>query len=174
MKPILAFALLLAATTLNASQRDSYVLHFGGDGENMSMSMAGSLQSFMAIRGTLGGDYLWVRRSGKSFVLTDRARLAEAWGYFEPERELRPKQKEVAAETKKLEKESDALEDQDDHELTSAERSRLDDLRAKERELDRRERALDQREEELDRIAEAKLWQLVDRAIRDGVARPVR
>jgi vacuolar-type H+-ATPase subunit I/STV1 len=172
MKPILAFALILAATTVNASQRDSYVLQVGSSRDTVTMS--GSLEQFMAIRGTLDGDYLWVRRGGKTYVITDHARLAEVWGYFAPERELRPKQKEVEAETKKLEKESDALEDQDDRELTSAERSRLDDLREKERELSRREQALDDREEELDRIAEAKLWQLVDRSIRDGVARPAR
>lgn len=172
MKPILAFALILIATTVTASQRDSYVLHFGGNRDSVTIS--GSLEDFNAIRGSLDGDYLWVRHSGKSYVITDHARLAEVWGYFAPQRELRPKQKEVEAETKRLEKESDALEDLDDRELTSAEQSRLDDLRVKERELSRREQALDDREEELDRIAEAKLWQLVDRAIRVGVARPVR
>lgn len=172
MKPILAFALILAATAVNASQRDSYVLHFGGD--RNAVTLSDSIEDSKVIRGTLDGDYLWVRRGGKSFVITDRARLAEVWSYFGPQRELHPKQKEVDAEMNKLEKESDALEDIDDRELTRAERSRLDDLRVKERELSRREKALDEREEELDRIAEARLWQLVDRAIREGVARAPR
>ena len=172
MKPILAFALMLAATTVNASRRDSYVLHFGGNRDSVTIS--GSIEAFNAIRGTLDGDYLWVRHAGKSYVITDHARLAEVWGYFAPQRELHPKQKEVEAETKRIEKESDALEDVDDRELTSAEHSRLDDLHAKERELSRRQQALDEREDELDRIAEAKLWQLVDRAIKQGVARGLR
>jgi hypothetical protein len=171
MKSILAFAFLLVATTAAASGHDSYILHFGG---RDSVTISGSIEDFKAIRGSLDGDYLWVRHGGKAYVITDQARLAEVWGYFAPERELRPKQKEVEAETRRLERESDALEDQDDRPLTSAERSHLDDLRAKERELSRREKALDEREEELDRIAEAKLWQLVDRAIREGAARPIR
>jgi hypothetical protein len=167
----LAVSLLLAATTLSAA-RDSYVFHFGGD--RNSMTMSGSLQDFMSIRGQLDGDYLWVRRGGKNYVITDRARLAEVWGYFAAERALRPEQKEISRQTRRLEKESDALEDVDDRPLTSAERSRLDELHAQERELSRREEALDQREEELERIAERKLWQLVDRSIDDGVARSMR
>ena len=171
MKPFLALALLLVASTVSAAH-DSYVFHFGGD--RNSMTMSGSLEDFMAIRGQLDGDYLWVRRGGKSYVITDRAKLAEVWEYFAPERALRPEQKEIARQTRKLEKESDALEDVDDRALTSAEQSRLEELHAQERELSRREEALDQREEELDRIAERKLWQLVDRSIGDGSARAIR
>lgn len=169
----LALALLLAATTLSAAH-DSYVFHFGGD--RNSMTMSGSLQDFMAIRGQLDGDYLWVRRGGRAYVITDRAKLAEVREYFAPQRALRPEQKEISRQTRKLERESDALEDSGDdgHRLTDAERSRLAELHAQERELSRREEALDQREEELERIAERKLWQLVDRSIDNGSARPVR
>jgi hypothetical protein len=164
----LTFALIFVANVADASGRDSYVLHFGGNRDSTTMS--GSLADFMSIRGSLDGDYLWVRRAGRTYVITDRARLAEVWDYFAPQRRLSPQQKEIAEETKKLEQESDALEDQDDRELTSAERARLDDLHAKERELARRERALDDREEELERIAEKQLRDLVDRAIRSGDA----
>ncbi|MEA2336280.1 MAG: hypothetical protein QOE82_287 [Thermoanaerobaculia bacterium] len=168
----LVVALLLAATIANASRRDSYVLHFG---RSNSTTISGSLEDFNAVRGTLSGDYLWVRHNGRAYVITDRARLAEAWDYFAPQRELRPEQKAVADETRKLERESDRLEDaQDDRQLTRAEVARLDELHAQERELSRREQALDDREEELDRIAEGKLWQLVDGAIREGAARSVR
>jgi len=171
MKAFLALALLLVASTVSAAH-DSYVFHFGGD--RNSMTMSGSLQDFMAIRGQLDGDYLWVRRAGKSYVITDRAKLAEVWEYFAPERALRPEQKEISRQTRKLEKESDALEDVDDRALTVAEQSRLEELHAQERALSRREEALDQREEELERIAERKLWQLVDRSIDNGAARAVR
>ena len=172
MKRSLSLATLLVLAAAAAEARDSYVLHFGAGN---STTISGSLEDFIAVKGTLSGDYLWVRHDGRRYVITDRARLAEAWDYFAPERELRPQQKEIERETRKLERESDALEDaQDDRQLSSRERSRLDDLHAQERDLSRREQALDQREEELDRIAERKLWQLVDRAIRDGVARIVR
>jgi len=170
MKRSLVFAVLLVFATAVAEARDSYVLHFGAEN---STTISGSLEDFTAVKGTLTGDYLWVRRDGHRYVITDRARLAEAWDYFAPERELRPKQRE--RETRKLERESDALEDtQDDRQLTDHQRARLDELHAQERDLGRREQALDRREEELDRIAERKLWQLVDRAIREGAARMMR
>jgi hypothetical protein len=172
MKRSLTFAVLLVLSAAVAEAHDSYVLHVGAGN---STTISGSLEDFTAVKGTLTGDYLWVRHDGRRYVITDRARLAEAWDYFAPERELRPQQKEIERETRKLEQESDALEDaQDDRQLTAHDRARLDDLHAQERDLGRREHALDQREEELDRIAERKLWQLVDRAIRDGVARMVR
>lgn len=172
MKRSLSFAVLFVLAAVAAEARDSYVLHFGAGN---STTMSGSLEDFTAVKGTLSGDYLWVRRDGRRYVITDRARLAEAWDYFAPERELRPQQREIERETRKLERESDALEDaQDDRELTARDHARLDDLHAKERDLGRREQALDQREEELDRTAERKLWQLVDRAIQDGGARMVR
>ncbi|MBV8545582.1 MAG: hypothetical protein JO093_23750 [Acidobacteria bacterium] len=171
MKRSLSFALLLIVTAVAAEARDSYVLHFGSGN---STTISGSLEDFTAVKGTLSGDYLWVRHDGRRYVITDRAKLAEAWDYFAPERALRPQQKEIERETRKLERESDALEDIDDRKLTARERDRLDELHAQERDLGRREQALDQREEELDRVAERKLWQLVERAIREGSARMVR
>jgi hypothetical protein len=170
----LAFAFVVVVAAVNAAGHDSYVLHFGGNRNHVTMS--GSLEDFNIISSRLDGDYLWVRRGAKSYVITDRARLAEVWDYFSPQRLLQPEQREIEEQTAKFEKESDALEDaqDDDRVLTSAERSRLEDLHAKERDLSRRERALDEREEELDRIAEKKLWQLVDRAIREGTARAIR
>jgi hypothetical protein len=172
MKRSLSFAVLLVLAAAAADARDSYVLHFGAGN---STTMSGSLEDFTALKGTISGDYLWVRRDGHRYVITDRAKLAEAWDYFAPERELRPQQREIERATRKLERESDALEDaQDDRQLTAHDRARLDELHAQERDLARREQALDEREEELDRIAERKLWQMVDRAIRDGEARAVR
>jgi hypothetical protein len=175
MKRSLSFAVLfvlIAAAAAAAEARDSYVLHFG---KGNSTTISGSLEDFTDVKGTLSGDYLWVRRDGRRYVITDRAKLAEAWDYFAPERELRPQQRDIERETRKLERESDALEDaHDDRELTARARVRLDELHARERELGRREQALDEREEELDRVAERKLWQMVDRAIREGSARMVR
>jgi hypothetical protein len=51
-------------------------------------------------------------------------------------------------------------------------RPRQHEIDAKNRELDTEERALDAREEKLERAAEAKLWALMDAAIRSGVAKP--
>src|SRR5258706_10626565 len=97
MKPIrlpgLALALILITTTVTASGRDSYVLHYGGNRSNVTIS--GSIDDFNVISGRLDGDYLWVRRGAKTYVITDRAKLAEVWDYFAPQRSLRPKQREI-------------------------------------------------------------------------------
>ena len=171
MKRSLTLAVLFVLAAAGAEARDSYVLHFGAGN---STTISGSLEDFNGVKRTLSGDYLWVRHDGRQYVVTDRAKLAEAWDYFAPQRALRPQQREIERETRKLERESDALEDIDDRRLTDRERDRLDELHAQERELSRREQALDEREEELDRAAERKLWQLVDRAIREGAARAIR
>jgi len=171
MKRFLSFAVLFVLLAAAAEARDSYVLHFGA---GHSTTISGSLEDFNEVKGTLSGDYLWIRHEGRRYVITDRAKLAEAWEYFAPQRALGPQQREIERETRKLERESDALEDIDDRRLTDRERDRLDELHAQERELSRREQALDEREEELDRVAERNLWQMVERAIRDGSARSVR
>src|SRR4051794_15304571 len=171
MKRSLSLAVLFVLITAAAEARDSYVLHFGAGN---STTISGSLEDFTAVKGTLTGDYLWVRHDGRRYVITDRAKLAEAWDYFAPERALRPQRRAIERETRKLERESDAREDAAAREPPARGRARLDELHAQERELGRREQALDEREEELDRIAERKLWQMVDRAIREGSARIVR
>lgn len=51
-------------------------------------------------------------------------------------------------------------------------RPRQHELDAKSRELDAEERALDAREDKLEREAEAKLWALMDAAVKSGVAKP--
>jgi len=51
-------------------------------------------------------------------------------------------------------------------------RPRQHEIETRNRELDTEERALDAREEKLERAAESKLWDLMDAAIRSGVAKP--
>jgi hypothetical protein len=171
MRLVRLLALCALALPLFASPRDGYVFRMGGN-----QTISGSLEDFGRVSRQLGnGPYLWVERGEKQFVITERALLAEVWSYFAPQRELRPKQHEIAEAIRKSERESDALDDaRDDRKLTSAEEARLDELHAQERQLSRREQELDEREEALDRVAEKKMWQLVDDAIRSGAARPGR
>lgn len=51
-------------------------------------------------------------------------------------------------------------------------RPRQREIETQNHELDREERALDAREERLERAAESRLWELIDAAIRSGLARP--
>jgi hypothetical protein len=69
-----------------------------------------------------------------------------------------------------LDQEEERLDDKSD----AASRARLEEIHRKQEEAGRREAELDRREEELERVAEAKLWLLVDDAIRQGVARRLR
>jgi hypothetical protein len=169
MRLVRLLALCALALPIFASPRDGYVFRMGG-----SQTISGSLEDFGRVSRQLGnGRYLWVQRVGKQFVITDRALLDDVWSYFAPQREMRPKQHEVAEAIRKSEQESDALDDaRDDRKLT--EEARLAELHAQERLLSRREAELDEREEELDRASEKKMWQLVDDAIRGGAARSIR
>ena len=74
-----------------------------------------------------------------------------------------PSEQELAA----IQKELDQLRDQQD-----ALRPRQREIQAKDRELEAVERRLDAREEKLEAEAEAKLWVLIDAAVRSGVAKP--
>src|SRR3954453_5652587 len=129
MKRSLSFAVLFVLSAVAAEARDSYVLHFGAGN---STTISGSLEDFNDVKGTLSGDYLWVRRDGRRYVITDRVKLAEAWDYFAPQRALRPQQQEIERETRKLERESAALEDAEHRAPTARERARLDELHVRE------------------------------------------
>jgi hypothetical protein len=99
-------------------------------------------------------------------------RLSEEAGETEGERDEEfavaeqaepPSEEELAA----IERELDELRDRQE-----ALRPMQREIQVKDRELEAQERALDAREEKLEAEAEARLWELMDAAIRSGVAKP--
>lgn len=173
--------------------KDAYILSQGGS----SFSTNCSLNALEDVRESLSGNFLWVRRAGKVFVIRDERSLDAARALFAPLRDLDPEHEALARKQSSLEREQEALERQqeeieqeldklsDEEESgqrsTSARKSlerRQRDLEPqaralelKERELDGLERAIDQREDAIEKKAEARLWHLIDESILSGVAR---
>ena len=169
--------------------RDAYLLTRGEHGLSTNLS----LEEFVDLRKMFSGEFLWVRRGGRKFLIRDRAVLGQAQALFEPLRTLEPerealraRQRDLADEESPLEREQEEIDRQaeeleNDHgENAAAARRdlerRQDDLRplmrrleARERELDTIERSLDEREDVLEKRAEERLWQLIDAALARGL-----
>ena len=198
---LLAFALSLtpseafARTAKEKSQsRDSYVLSRGH-----SMSANGSIEELEVLRKLYAGDFLWARRSGAAYVIRDPRLLEEAAGLFDGLRALEPeqaalerRQEQLGREEERLDLEQEWLEidsdrlSDDEAEVSAGVgpypaieeqqrdiEARQGELEARQRELDAIEQDLDRRGEELEQQAEAALWKLIDRSIRDGSAAAV-
>lgn len=153
------------ASPIDTPRRDAYMLH--DEDTRITISGDTSIDSIVALDQKFSGDYLWVRRGGKEYLIRDSILLDRAHALFAPQRALAPQQAAIAREEADLDREEDALDDDEHDEKTSARRS---DIHARQHDIGRRESELDRREEELDRQAEAALWPLVDDAIRDGSA----
>jgi hypothetical protein len=169
--------------------RDAYMLTRAKHGLSTNLS----LEEFVDLRKMFSGEFLWVRRGGRRFLIRDRAVLGQAQALFEPLRTLEPerealraRQRGLADEESPLEREQEEMdrkaeELENDHgESAAAARRdlqrRKDDLRprmhgleARERELETIERSLDEREDALERRAEERLWQLIDAALARGL-----
>jgi bla regulator protein blaR1 len=181
--------------SLSPSGPDAYIL---SQGEN-SFSTSCSVDALLAVKERLsGGAFLWVRRSGKIYLIRDDRTLDEARALFAPLRELDPehqalarRQKRLGAEQEPLEREQEKIEqeldrlsdDEEKGERTTAARRdlerrqrdlepRLRALETREQELDAVELEIDEREDALEKKIEAKLWRLIDESIARGVARP--
>ncbi len=169
--------------------RDAYLLTRGEHGLSTNLSV----EEFVELREMFSGEFLWVRRGGRRFLIRDRAMLSQAQALFEslralePEREaLQARQRDLADEESPLEREQEEIdrkaeELENDHgENAAAARRdlqrRQDDLsprmrrlEAREKELDTIERSLDEREDVLEKRAEERLWQLIDAVLARGL-----
>ena len=172
---------------------DAYVLSRGGHWSSTNES----LEALRAVQRRFSGEFLWVRRAGKEYLIRDHRTLEEAQSLFAPLRELdperaalRPRQSRLESEQTKLDREQEKLEREldrltDDSEARGEEatrgrlerrqrelESKMRALEGEERELDAVERSIDEREDDLERKAEAELWRLIDRALARGLGRP--
>ena len=191
-----ALALTLSASPLapnaGAAPRDTYALSRGN-----FVSMDGSIDRLEALRDEYGGggDFLWVRRGGSRYLVRDPKVLDEAVACFDRVSALEPEQMALERKQQALDREEEALDrrqeslerasesGEDDEDApapepgTAAEQRdierRQSEIETRQRDLDTVERDLDRREDALEKEAEAALWKLVDRAIRDGAAVPL-
>ena len=179
---------------------DAYVLARGGH----FMSSDASIEEIEALgsKWSPTGDFLWVRRGGREFLIRDARTMEESQRLFQPLKQLEPEQealrrrrREIDSEERALEREQEdieeeiqALEDRDedddsDRPVVASARPDLDRrhreveekmraLEDRERELDAAENELDRRSDALEEKAEAGLWRLIDGALGKGLGRP--
>lgn len=169
MKRAILLLSLLATMTGAAWRRgDAYVLHVGTTHVTMTSTTMQELPKLLRRLGD--GSYLWVRVSGREWMIRDAALLREAAAMWAPVDALAPEQHAVGREESKLDDRIDAIEDG----KAKAAPGELERLRERYKVVSRRERELDERSEALEKVAEAKLRDLVDEAIRDGRATQLR
>jgi hypothetical protein len=192
------FAVLGAAAPVLAGPQsgrsDSYILAIGDSWTSGDVD----LDEIVGMRERLSGDFLWFRRSGKSYRVDDAAWLKKAQQCFEGLRALDPEletfrrsERELDAKEEALDREQEEIEqdledlDADEEagmtvdakqrdvleERRDAVASKMWDLEAEQRRLESVERELDDREEELEAQAEARLWSLIDESVAAGAAR---
>jgi DNA repair exonuclease SbcCD ATPase subunit len=155
------------------------------------------LDDLVRMGNRLGGDFLWFRRNGKTYRVTDTATIGKAEALFAPVQALEPESEELRRKERRLddrESELDREEELIEEDLEDldadldagmpvdpnarqnlesrrdAVRARMHDLEREQRQLESVERELDAREEKLEAEAEKKLWRLIDEAIASGVA----
>lgn len=183
-------ALALTGPSVRPAPRDTYVLSRGH-----FVSMDGSIDRLEALRDEYGDEFLWVRRGGVRYLVRDSKVLEEAMACFERVSALEPEQDALQHKEESLDREEEALDrrqerleraseiGEDDEnapppdpavatEQRDIER-RQTEIETRQRELEVVERDLDRREDVLEKEAEAALWKLVDRAIREGAAIPL-
>lgn len=182
----------IAAPSGTGQPDDAYVLSRGH-----SSSSNGTLEELRDLRRRYSGDFLWFRRAGREYLVRDPRLLGEAAALFDPLRELEPEQTALARKQDALGREEEALDrEQDDLEREAEAASektrgsaskthsaperqqralaeRQADLARRQRVLDDEEQGIDRRQERLEKAAEARLWKLIERSIREGVASPI-
>ena len=187
-----AVAILAAAPALAASPSSpSLALCLGETSYVTGMD----IDHFVALRKARTGDFLWFRRDGKRYLVTDAGVLDAARKALQPSDEVRREMDGVNARLKpyedreeQIDREESALDDADDAlegREDASERRRLETrrseieaqrrvLRSEMRSIEEEERRLETREREIEVVVDAEIERLADDALRRGLAQPVR
>ena len=177
-----------------AGGRDAHIVQLDGN----SYSTNVDLDQLLRIRKGRGGDFLWFVRGGRAYLVTDSAVLDAGRDILRPVRALSREQEALSErlrpfeerdealdrEEEALEERSERLEGRDDR-AANEERDRVDALeraldekqrvlRADMRDLEAEEQRLEHRERELEAVADAQIAQLIEDALRKGLARPAK
>jgi DNA repair exonuclease SbcCD ATPase subunit len=189
------WAVLAATPAAHGGPSDrAHALHLGQSSYVTGMN----IEDFVAMRKAQTGDFLWFRRHGKAYVVTDAAVLDAARIALRPVDELgreqqavsnrlHPYEKREAAidrEEEAIDEAHDALDDRDDAAAETARQrlearrreveSRRRTLESEMRDVQGEERRLEEREREIERIADEAIERLADDALKRGLARKAR
>ena len=192
--PVVGLAVAASAPFARAARRDAHVLML--DGSSYATNI--DLEEMLRVQKSRSGDYLWFRRGGQAYLVTDPAVLAAGRDILRPVRALNREQEALRVRQRPFEEREEALdreeEDLDDREErlegrhdheADEERDRLDALQ---REVDQKQRALDvemgpfeaeerrldERERAVEAVADAQIARLIEEALRKGLAQRVR
>jgi hypothetical protein len=190
----LAAAAAVEARGPGGAARDAHILVL--DGSSYATNV--DIDELLRIRKAHRGDFLWFRRGGRTYLVTDPAVLAAGRDILRPVRELsreqeaasarlRPfeeREEELDREKERLEERAERLEGRDDR-VANDERDRLEAMereldekqqaaREEMREIEAEERRLEDREREVEAVADAQVARLVEDALRRGLVRVVR
>jgi hypothetical protein len=188
-------AIAICASVVMARERITSYVFMRGHTQIMSNV---NLEHALTIRDLTGDHSLWFRMDGKAFVVRDATTLDEIDALFaatralEPEYEsLRQKRQPLEDREEELDREIDRIEERvdeisDDENATGSERDergrledRMHELEREVRDVERRTRDFDEAEQQLDRKqdnlekeAERAMEPVLERAIRNGIAKP--
>ena len=179
----LSVLLCLGAVTGTAKQRnDGYILRLDPERQMARLD----LKTFVAVEKSLVGPVLWVQRDGRRYEIRDSSVLERAAEAVQPVMKIkeeyeafRRRARPVYDEEEELDRKIDAAEEAGEN-GDRPDEARIDDLRAQRRELKPRlraveaeERELDTREERAEVVSERIIDNLIDEAIRSGLARRI-
>jgi septal ring factor EnvC (AmiA/AmiB activator) len=189
---LLTLALLLTAGVLMAEERPMSYIYKRGEGLYTRISGA-AIDRIGDVAKKYGDEFVWVRVSGRNYVIRDAAALAEVRGAFAAVEAMEPslhaieqRMKPFEREMEKIEERVDSLGDRlDDESLSESARDAIEDrLHAAENEMRAVEDKMQVVEREMERIenesekreaaAEDRFEEIVERAIARGVAERVR
>jgi hypothetical protein len=167
-RTILLFTILALSTAAAWRRGEAYMLHVGKTDVTMTST---NIEELVSLRHRLGdGAYLWVRIGGREWLIRDEAFLREATAMWAPIQALEPEQHALGEEERRLDHRIDAVEDG----KAKGEPGELARLRERDRVVSARQHEIEQRSEAMEKVVEAKLRVMVDQAIRDGLAKPMR
>jgi chromosome segregation ATPase len=176
---LLALLLVIAAVAV-AGTPDRFAYIYKRGNESM-MRINGSLEHYQRIAKRWSGEYIWVNRGGKQYLIRDAAVLAEARGAFAQMEALEPAVRAAEEKLRPIEQKAEAIEERieemdDDPSLEAKLLQAERQLQAMEGELQTAEAAVERLDAELERreeIAEKNFEKIVLRAIDAGKAQRV-
>jgi hypothetical protein len=179
--------LLLALLTFTASGSEQFSYIYK-NGDHTHMRSSGRIESMVALSKRWPGDYVWVNRGGRAYLIRDAAVLAEVRAAFADMHRLEPILRAAEERLRPVERKRDGIEERmdrindrlgDDDDLDRATRADLEkqfrqlelEFAAMERPYVSAERESERLERESDRreaIAEERFEKIVIRAIESG------
>ncbi len=186
-----AVAILAATPSLAGSPSRAHAVCLGETSYIAGMD----IEDFAALRKARPGDFLWFRRDGRRYLVTDAGILAAAREALRPSDQvgremdalsarLKPfedREEQIDREDDALDEAEDALDDRDDvSERRRVEERRLElegqrrVLKSEMGALEEEERRLEAREREVEVVVDAEIERLIEDALRRGLAQPVR